>query len=110
MEAHEEKLLALLREQGSLGNAKARELLGVDQPVYEQLRNRLMAQGILTLAIHGIDFNFGKEPANGFTNEAPVPGSNAAGSGFPSKSSRRRRRSGLSGPILHAKCGTRVLF
>lgn len=49
MEANEEKLLALLREQGSLGNAKARELLGMDQAAYEQLRERLVARGLLIL-------------------------------------------------------------
>ena len=36
-----------------------------------QARGRLWRLAAMNMAIRGIDFNFGKEPANSFTNEAP---------------------------------------
>jgi type I restriction enzyme M protein len=45
MEAHEAQLLALLAEHRSLGNGKARELLGWDEVTYAQVKEALVAKG-----------------------------------------------------------------
>ena|GEM_PF-47205 len=42
---HERLLLTLLRHNGSLGNGKARELLGWDEATYEQVKQALVASG-----------------------------------------------------------------
>jgi type I restriction enzyme M protein len=43
----EAALLGLLNEHPSLGNAKARQLLGLDETTYESLKARLLAQGLI---------------------------------------------------------------
>ena len=45
MEQLENELLALLGEHHSLGNGKARELLGCDEATYEQVKQSLLASG-----------------------------------------------------------------
>ncbi len=42
-----ETLLSLLAERGSLGNAKAQELLGLDAEAYESLKTGLLAEGLI---------------------------------------------------------------
>ncbi len=42
---HERLLLTLLRHNGSLGNGKARELLGWDEATYEQVKQAVVASG-----------------------------------------------------------------
>lgn len=90
MEAHEEKLLALLREQGSLGNAKARALLGVDQAAYEQLRDRLVARGLVTQGRgRGGSIRLAEHEAARRT-AAPIDRSTAPGPKHPGRGSVRR--------------------
>jgi hypothetical protein len=45
MEAREAQLLALLAEHHSLGNGKARELLGWDEATYARVKEGLVAKG-----------------------------------------------------------------
>jgi hypothetical protein len=44
-----ESFLSLLAEHGSLGNAKARELLGLDAEAYESLKASLLAEELIVL-------------------------------------------------------------
>ena len=46
---NEEALLALLRHNTSLGNGKARELLGWDEATYAQVKESLVAKGQVVL-------------------------------------------------------------
>ncbi|MGB3525686.1 MAG: class I SAM-dependent DNA methyltransferase [Flavobacteriales bacterium] len=45
----EAALVALLNEHPSLGNAKARELLGLDEAAYESLKAEMLAKGLIAL-------------------------------------------------------------
>ena len=48
-ETTEAALLALLNEHESLGNGKARELLGLDEAAYENLKADMLAKGLIDL-------------------------------------------------------------
>jgi len=45
----EQQLLDLLKQHDSLGNGKARELLGWDEALYEQVKGSLVAAGQVVL-------------------------------------------------------------
>jgi type I restriction enzyme M protein len=46
---HHDQLIALLGEHASLGNGKARELLGWDEVTYDQVKEQLLAQGRIAI-------------------------------------------------------------
>jgi type I restriction enzyme M protein len=77
-----ETLLSLLAERGSLGNAKAQELLGLDAEAYESLKTGLLAEGLIvtgrgrggTIRLAGPNEVQVKEPAAPFiTGQMPDP-------------------------------------
>ena len=45
LEKYKDALLAVLRNHTSLGNGKARQLLGWDEATYEQVKQALLAKG-----------------------------------------------------------------
>jgi type III restriction enzyme len=64
IEAHEAQLLALLAEHHSLGNGKARELLGWDEATYAQVKEALVASGQVVLGPgRGGSIKLGHDPA-----------------------------------------------
>ena len=47
LDAAAQRLLAHLQEHGSLGNGRARDLLGMDEAGYVALRDGLVARGLV---------------------------------------------------------------
>jgi hypothetical protein len=69
MSDHEHALLTLLRKNPSLGNAKARELLGWDQATYDQVKQALVAKGQVAIKLEGPRTN---KPEAGICCNEPV--------------------------------------
>ncbi len=76
METLEQQLLDLLREHGSLGNERARMILGVDGEAYETIRTSLITKGMITT---GRGRGGSIRLTDGHLASEPIPGTNGNG-------------------------------